>query len=133
MALFLTNRWTLRGIILGVAVLFWANGTSAQAGCDAHTVLNGTQARAEQESHHRAMHPGRDQRKPCNGPTCSKQSPASPVIPTQEPPRKLGSESILTEWLDSLVFADKASFPLSSCQWDLPSGHPMDVLDPPRA
>lgn len=113
-----------------------------QAGCEDHAIVYGPAARAEQAGQHRLndqaspyrFHDSQSgQKRPCNGPSCSRQSPHSPLLPNNEPPKKTSDDPLLVSWLDSLLFVEATPFPRCLTASALPAGHPDSLLDPPRA
>ncbi len=133
MKLAVPNLAAARGFILGLFVLAFGQ-TGVHADCGDHVILGGDQARAQSLQSHRALsgqHADSPIQKPCNGPTCRKQSPMAPAIPL-EVSKRLIDQPIWVAFLEAVESVGQPGFVSRSDLFVLSGGYPLGVFHPPR-
>jgi len=116
-----------RGLALVICLCFWMGGTKVQAGCGDHVLLNGpVSAQKDSSPEHPIKH------KRCSGFWCTNSTPLAPVAPSLAPERMMEKPVLITRYQEQPQQIFFVSF-ADHCELLQSSGHPGDILDPPRS
>lgn len=133
MKLPMPNLTSFRGLLLGLVVLAFGQ-TGVRADCGDHVVLGGNEAKAQSARAHSSLsgQPSHTPtNKPCNGPTCRKQSPLAPAIPL-EVSKRLIDQPIWIAYLETASCPDQTGLLFQNVDCTLSGGYPQGIFHPPR-